>query len=112
MPIRQSDFLKIILEDRHILCTEKYPEQLFSHLNIFRVIWGDRKTANFDEHMTAIFRTMNGQKRQKFGNFVSTFPSNTIPAQPPSVYTPHSYLQLTVPPWRKSFQFGVSCPLQ
>jgi len=22
------------------------------HLNIFRVIWGDRKTANFDEHMT------------------------------------------------------------
>jgi hypothetical protein len=24
------------------------------HLNIFRVIWGDRKTANFDEHMTVL----------------------------------------------------------
>ena len=23
-----------------------------TYLNIFRVIWGDRKTANFDEHMT------------------------------------------------------------
>ena len=22
-----------------------------TYLNIFRVIWGDRKTANFDEHM-------------------------------------------------------------
>jgi len=27
----------------------KFPELRNMHLNIFRVIWGDRKTANFDE---------------------------------------------------------------
>jgi len=44
-----------VSRDGDILLTDRNHLEAKAHLNIFRVIWGDRKTANFDEHMTAIF---------------------------------------------------------
>jgi hypothetical protein len=40
------------LENWNTIVPVEYWNTWYGHLNIFRVIWGDRKTANFDEHMT------------------------------------------------------------